>query len=92
MIAPADFLPTTLSCRRDSPFWREDVFDLGKAIIITIDGVEQRKVVEFDTTAGRLTRLAVDADGNVIRNAQHTAIVEETITGDVRVFWKSNGK
>jgi len=89
VLRPDDFLPLTLSVRSESPYFRDDVFSLGGAIIITLDGVEQRRVIEYDVPAGTLTRYVLDAEGNLRREPSRRFCLEETLHGEVRVFWKA---
>jgi hypothetical protein len=73
-------LPVRLSVHDQDIDWH-----LAHRLIIKVDGVEQAKVVSFDTEAGTVTRLMLNDAGEIMVDQEAEEPMTETVTGTVTV-------
>lgn len=59
--------------------------NVGVALVITLDGVEQRSVVAYDIDASTVTRHVLDGKGNAQVEPGTDDVWVETVTGTVEV-------
>ena len=85
---PDDFLPKRLSVDqlREDP----ELASLAQALVITLDGEVQDKVVSYDTEKGTLRRYATDAEGLII--VRGGAAVTQDVSGRVEVHLREREK
>lgn len=70
----------------ETPGYRELAF---KDLIVTLDGVEQTRVISYDLHAGAVTRFAENESGRIKLVAGHAGLeaARETLHGNVQAFW-----
>ncbi len=73
-------IPTRLSA--DDPDFDPNV---GRMLVVALDGVEQRKVSAYDIDAGTVTRAVPDADGQAQVKPGTDEIWIEVVSGIVTV-------
>ncbi|WP_159981903.1 MULTISPECIES: hypothetical protein [unclassified Novosphingobium] len=62
--------------------------ELGRRLIISLDGVVQDQVVAYDIEAGVVTKHKVDAHGEVVVDREREEIVKVDVHGAVTVTLK----
>ena len=65
-------------------------FDLsvGERLIISVDGVKQNLVIEYDCDTGTVLKHIADSEGHPRSNPLNTDTLKETIQGQVTVEWR----
>lgn len=77
-------LPVRLSVHDQDIDWH-----LAHRLTIKVDGVEQAKVVAFDTEAGTVTRLMLNEADEIMVDQEAEEAMTETMTGTVTVELRS---
>lgn len=62
--------------------------EIGRRLRISVDGVEQKEVVEYDCDAGTVLKNKLGADGRPMLNDERDDVLRETVRGLVTVEWK----
>jgi hypothetical protein len=63
--------------------------EVGRRIEVTLDGVVQDRVTDYDCEAGTLTRLALNSEGRPYLTPDKKNIVTEDLIGAVAARWKA---
>lgn len=62
--------------------------NVGARLLIRLDGVEQKDVIEYDCEAGTVLRNKLDESGRAQPTPDKSAVWTETMTGNVTVEWR----
>lgn len=62
--------------------------EVGRRLMIKLDGVEQDKVIGYDAENGLLIRYVCDDGGDYKLNEARDDVLRETVEGTVTVEWK----
>lgn len=58
---------------------------LGARLIVSVNGIEQSRVIAYDMRANTVTRYETDIAGHVVLDRVRQAVSVETVRGDVTV-------
>lgn len=76
--------PNRACVNKSSPYYSADCV----RIAISIDGVEQSRVIEYSVSGGWARRYRTDAQGKMILNMLGTGYAIERVHGKIEVRWK----
>lgn len=76
-------IPTKLSCDPAYAGYRPDAIDIGWALSVRLDGVDQKMVVAYDLIEQCIVRVRQDEAGNFMRDGEDVAL--EKVRGLVEV-------
>lgn len=63
-------------------------YKIGARLLVRVDGVEQKEVVQYDCEAGTVLRNKLNADGKAQLAPDGKECWRETVTGKVTVEWR----
>lgn len=83
MSASMASVPTRLDINDPGYDW-----DLGRSLVITLNGAVQTKVLAYDAIKGEVTRYCTDEHGSIVIDRDADCAKVETVRGDVIVTRK----
>lgn len=62
--------------------------EIGRRLLIKLDGIKQDMVLAYDAEQGWLIRYRTDENGQIIIDREHDRAKQETVYGVVTIDWR----